>query len=369
MHPWLGAARDHAAGTGWGGARYPWESALTGGEVCPMVAQTTRDNEIHISGDISFAIQQYYALTGDAAWFHKTIQNNSGCDLVREVAEFWVSRAKLNNSTGKYDIEHVMGPDEDHEDVKNNAFTNAVASLAIRFAQTLGLESVCQPVPTEWVTVANNIVIPYDDILDYHPQHAGYTLGTSIKQADTVLLGFPLMWKMSESTRKNDLQIYEKAVRKTGPAMTWSMHAIGHLELGQTQLGHYFFNESYQPYVTKPFYIWTENRQPNFGAVNFATGMGGFLQSVLHGFFGIIIFPGKMIFNPQLPQNSNRMEVHGLSFKKNVLNIIANRFGTMVQVLRLKHTMKISQENDTYFIDKVTNINLNFGLFQIQSIK
>ena len=28
------------------GARYPWESALTGAEVCPAVAQDVRDQEV-----------------------------------------------------------------------------------------------------------------------------------------------------------------------------------------------------------------------------------------------------------------------------------------------------------------------------------
>ena len=33
-------------GSGYLGARYPWESALTGDEVCPAVAQDVRDQEV-----------------------------------------------------------------------------------------------------------------------------------------------------------------------------------------------------------------------------------------------------------------------------------------------------------------------------------
>ena len=34
--------------------------------------------------------------------------------------------------------------------------------------------------------------------------------GDQVKQADTILLQFPLMWEMNSSTQKNDAEIYEK---------------------------------------------------------------------------------------------------------------------------------------------------------------
>ena len=79
--------------------------------------------------------------------------------------------------------------------------------------------------------------------------------------------------------------------------MTWGMHAIGHLELGQEDEASKLFNRSYLPYVQvglylclivlffaistqPPFYMWTEVPGGG-GAVNFITGMGGFLQAKL----------------------------------------------------------------------------------------
>ena len=82
--------------------------------------------------------------------------------------------------------------------------------------------------------------------------------------------------------------------------MTWGMHAIGHLELGQEDEASELFNRSYLPYVQvslicvllfcffaistqPPFYMWTEVPGGG-GAVNFITGMGGFLQAkILYG--------------------------------------------------------------------------------------
>jgi len=36
-----------------------------------------------------------------------------------------------------------------------------------------------------------------------------YLLGTIIKQADVILLGFPFMWNMTHEIRRKDLETYE----------------------------------------------------------------------------------------------------------------------------------------------------------------
>lgn len=82
----------------------------------------------HISGDISFALFHYLALSHDIE-FMKT----AGCELALEIAKFWESRVSFNESTLLYDINHVMGPDEDHRNVNNNVYTNVVAKFALDF--------------------------------------------------------------------------------------------------------------------------------------------------------------------------------------------------------------------------------------------
>jgi trehalose/maltose hydrolase-like predicted phosphorylase len=62
-------------------------------------------------------------------------------------------------------------------------------------------------VPQEWLKIAADIVIPFDETLQIHPEFDGYH-GETIKQADVVLLGFPLMYPMSDVVRYNDLQYY-----------------------------------------------------------------------------------------------------------------------------------------------------------------
>ena len=51
-------------------------------------------------------------------------------------------------------------------------------------------------------------------------------LDRGVKQADVVLLGFPLLWGMPDDVRLNDLTLYEPITDTNGPAMTWGIFAI-----------------------------------------------------------------------------------------------------------------------------------------------
>ena len=58
-----------------------------------------------------------------------------------------------------------------------------------------------------------------------HVEYEGYS-GAKIKQADVVLLGYPLMMNMSRAVRKADVEYYSPRTDPGGPAMTWGMHAV-----------------------------------------------------------------------------------------------------------------------------------------------
>lgn len=110
-----------------------------------------------------------------------------------------------------------------------------------------------ESVPNEWLEIARKLKHPFDYVHNYHLEFDGYTMGEMIKQADVVLLGYPIMHVTDPVVRKNDLEIYENVTRLDGPAMTWSMHAIGHLELNEEAKAEVLLNRSYQPYIVEPF--------------------------------------------------------------------------------------------------------------------
>ena len=115
--------------------------------MCPEFAADVRDYQHHITGDISFAMRQYLAVTGDTSMLRDSVNGNSGCQFVRDMADFWVSRLSYNAATGLYDIRGVMGPDEYHANVTNNVYTNIIAALAVNFANLTQCAAQCEGIP------------------------------------------------------------------------------------------------------------------------------------------------------------------------------------------------------------------------------
>lgn len=167
----------------------------------------------------------------------------------------------------------------------------------------------------EWNDIAIRLKILYDQELDYHPQFEGYEVGTEIKQADTVLIGYPLMFPMNQSTRVNDLKFYGSATRSSGPAMSNSMYAINYLDVDDERRANEMLSETYKPYIRQPFNVWSEVVEGEDGATNFMTGAGGFLQTIFNGFLGIRLHLDRLeIRNPRLPKNCTKLRVKGFSY-------------------------------------------------------
>ncbi len=126
----LAGARRKATHGGYQGAMYAWESAATGDEVTPRWSMPNdpyaeevriwcRDREIHISADIAYGVWQYWQATGDDVWLC-----DYGAEIILDTALFWMSRLEWNGQKEYYELCGVIGADEYHEQVNNNAFTN-----------------------------------------------------------------------------------------------------------------------------------------------------------------------------------------------------------------------------------------------------
>jgi trehalose/maltose hydrolase-like predicted phosphorylase len=133
----LDAARSKAAGMGWRGALYAWECADTGAETTPervigpdrqVIEILCGKEEQHISADVAYAVWQYWRTTADEAFLC-----DAGAEILLETGRFWASRAQLETD-GYRHIRNVIGPDEYHEHVDDNAFTNVMARWNIRRA-------------------------------------------------------------------------------------------------------------------------------------------------------------------------------------------------------------------------------------------
>ena len=130
----LEGARRKAREYGFHGAFYAWESQDSGDDACTLFNVTDvftnrpmrtyfRDKQVHISADIVYAIWQYFTITGDT-----TIWADGGAEVVFECARFYLSYAYFNPDKQRFEILDVTGPDEYHERVHNNFFTNLMVA-------------------------------------------------------------------------------------------------------------------------------------------------------------------------------------------------------------------------------------------------
>ena len=110
-----------------------------------------------------------------------------------------------------------MGPDEYHHPVNDSTYTNVIAQMsllnAIKASKILNV-----PSKKKWIDVQENMYIPFDKIRQIHPEYDGYEGTTNVKQADTILLNFPLQFQYrNNQILENDLLYYMNRTDPTGP--------------------------------------------------------------------------------------------------------------------------------------------------------
>jgi len=134
----LPGARRKAQQSGYQGAQFAWESATTGDESTPrwvplpdgnLIRIWCGDIEHHITADVAYAIDQYWQGTGDDAFM-----KDYGAEVVFEAARFFASRVEWDEVRQSYHIDDVIGPDEYHEHVNDNAYTNGMARWTLQRA-------------------------------------------------------------------------------------------------------------------------------------------------------------------------------------------------------------------------------------------
>lgn len=173
----LPAAMTAAAEQGRAGARFPWESASFGGDVTPdsgdlggeAVAIRTGELEEHITADVAWSAWHYAQWSGDAKFLR-----GEGRQLLAATARYWASRCRLD-AEGAAHIDAVIGPDEYHEAVSDNAFTNLMARWNLRVAAgVVERASGSTPETRRWRRLAAALVDGYQPASGRYEQFAGY---------------------------------------------------------------------------------------------------------------------------------------------------------------------------------------------------
>ena len=307
----LEKAKQKAGNFGFKGAMFPWESNDTGEEATPTWA-LTGTFEHHITADIGIAFWNYYRVTKDKKWLE-----TKGYPMLKEVADFWVSRA-TKNPDGSYSIKNVIGANEYAHNVDDNAFTNGAAITALQYASLAAdvLEREKDPV---WTAVAKGIKMNHfkDGTTMEHSQYKG----EKIKQADVNLLTYPLDIITDKESILKDLAYYEPKLIKDGPAMSKSIFSIIYARMGDSKNAFRLFKESYEPNKRKPFGALSESATSN--NPYFVTAAGGMLQAVLFGFGGLhFTEEGIVQKDPLLPKSWKSLTIKGVGLEKRTYKIV-----------------------------------------------
>jgi len=332
------AAAENARKASVQGLFYPWTSASHGRlwTECQSWNPPHCLTQDHLQGDIALTAWQYYLATGDRTWLR-----GRGWPLLKGLSEYWTSRV-TPNSDGSYSIKGFAGPDEYSNGVNDGVYTNGVAAAALR-AATRAAAVLGTSADPKWADIAGKLRMPYDPKRKVFLQYAGYD-GSQIKQADTVLLIYPLEWPMPAGAAAATLDYYTARTDPDGPAMTDSVHAIDAAAIGEPGCATYtFLQRAYRPFARGPFALFSEARGDKAGASDplagspaqdFLTGKGGFLQIFTHGLTGLRPRENALHLDPTLPpQLTDGVRLSGLRWRGRTYDI---EIGPRTTTVRLR---------------------------------
>ncbi len=324
----LPAALAVARSLGRKGARFPWESAADGADVTPssmrdytgrLVPIRTGELEEHIVADVAWAARCYLDWTAD-----ESFAAAPGRDLVVETARYWASRIRLDNE-GQGHIYGVIGPDEYHEPVDDNAFTNVMARWNLRRAAEL---DGTQAERSEWLRLADSLVDGYDEATGLYEQFAGFFRLDPLIIADVaprrpiaaeLLLG-PEKVRSAQVVKQADVLMLHHLV----PDEVASGSLVPNLDFYEPRTAH---GSSLSPAIHASLLARAGRMDEALGALRLAaridlddlTGttasglhlaaMGGVWQALAFGFGGIRPRKKSLVIDPRLPRAWQALEL------------------------------------------------------------
>jgi trehalose/maltose hydrolase-like predicted phosphorylase len=318
----LPAARAEALAAGLRGARFPWESGRDGTDVTPHqiigadgapLIITTGSHEEHIVADVAWAAAHYASWTGDAGFL-----GGAGRPLLVETARYWASRIQTDTD-GSGHIRSVIGPDEYHQSVDDNAYTNVMARWNLRQGAALLTETGDTDEASEWQALAEDLVDGWDARSGLYEQFTGYfdlepllmsevgpppiaadmLLGTRrvgstqlIKQADVLMLHHLVPEELTEGSLGPCLDFYEPRTAhgsSLSPAISASLLA----RAGEPERALALFRLAARLDLD-------DITGTTVDGLHLAT-MGGVWQALAFGFLGMASEQGGLAIRPNLP--------------------------------------------------------------------
>jgi len=321
----LPAAQARAQAVGLKGAKYPWEAdPENGSEQTPHFAYVLGEREIHVNADIAIAQWQYWLATHDRDWLKKY-----GWPVLRNVADFWASRASWNADKKRYEIVHVTSVAESYNDVPNDTFTNASAQKALNIAATAAA-LVGERADPHWAEVAAKLYIPFSATEQRHLDFDARVPREPLEGSTLGLLMYPsLDFAMTPQIRRNDFNytmISVKEGHREPHGMGMAPASIAAAAVGDASLAVAWLQNNFTSNLIKPpFNVRTETSSNNSGY--FITSSGGFLQNLIYGFSGLRIQEKGLVgaYAPVLPPDWKSMTLKNVAFRGQHFDITVDR--------------------------------------------
>jgi protein-glucosylgalactosylhydroxylysine glucosidase len=321
----LPAAQARAQVRGLKGAMYPWEAdPENGSEQIPYFAHVLSEREIHVNADVAIAQWQYWLATHDREWLKR-----SGWPVIRNVADFWASRASWDAQQRRYEIVHVTSVAESYNDVPNDTFTNVSAQKVLNIAATAAALVGERPDP-HWAEVAAKLYIPFSQAEQRHLDFDASVPREPLEGSMLGLLSYPsLDLQMSEKIRRNDYDYIMISVREghhEPHGMSLAPASIAAAAAGDTASAVAWLQRNFTSGLIKPpFNVRTETMTNNTGY--FVTASGGFLQNLLYGFSGLRVAEKGLVeaYAPILPPEWKSMTLKNVSIRGEKYDFIIDR--------------------------------------------
>ena len=331
----LPEAMEAARALGRSGARFPWESAGTGKDVTPLSARDrtgrvvpirTGQLEEHIVAQVAWAGCCYVDWTGDQAF-----ARGPGLRLLVETARYWASRIRVEPD-GTAHLYGVIGPDEYHEPVDDNAFTNVMAGWNLRRAaaavQEAGGDGTPPEEPARWLELAGALVDGYDSDSGIYEQFAGFMrlepliieevaprrpiaadllLGADrvrqaqvLKQADVLMLHHQVPDEVAPGSLEPNLRFYEPRTAH-GSSLSPAVHASLFARARD-------FGRALPALRIAAQMDLDDLTGSSAGGLHLAT-MGGLWQALAFGFAGLRPAFDGLVIDPRLPPTWSRLDI------------------------------------------------------------
>jgi alpha,alpha-trehalose phosphorylase len=326
-HSMLDKARHRAAELELRGALFPWRT-IAGDEASAYHLAGTA--QFHLNADIAYAIRRYVDVRGDIGFLVDT-----GAEILVETARMWMDLGFFGDD-GCFHIHGVTGPDEYTAMVDDNAYTNLMARLNLRYAAATmrRLESEhgreCARIqgeltldpsePDEWERAAENMYVPHDPVRGITPQDATFLTHERwelsgepterfplllhhhpltmyrrqvLKQADVVMAMFLLGNEFSAEQKRRNFEYYDP-ITTGDSSLSASIQSIVASEIGNEQAA--------CAYLDLALLMDLADIAGNVSdGVHIASAAGGWMALVF-GFGGVRDFDGQLTIDPRLPR-------------------------------------------------------------------